>query len=166
MIALVVICFVLQTTVIQYIALGSVVPNLLIIVTSSIGFMRGNKEGLLTGFLCGLLIDIMYSDIMGYQAFIYMMIGYGNGYFRQVFYDEDIKLPLILIGTSELLYGLAIFTFSFFFQSKFNFMFYLNNIILPELIYTLLVTLILYQIIRKINQMLEEDERRRTRKFV
>lgn len=165
-IILVVVCFLLQTTLIPYIALGSITPNLLIVVTSSIGFMRGKREGLLTGFLCGLLIDIQYSDIMGYQAFLYMIIGYGNGFFQQLFYDDDIKLPLILIGTSEFVYGLFIFIFSFLLRSRFDFGFYLFNIILPELIYTLLVTLVLYQILRKINRYLEEDDRRRARKFV
>lgn len=163
---LVLICFLIQTTIVQYISLGSITPNLLIVVTSSIGFMRGKKEGMLTGFLCGLLIDVLYSDIMGYQALLYLMIGYGNGYFQQLFYDDDIKLPLVLIGVSELIYGIAIFIFSFLLRSKFDFSYYFYNIIIPELIYTLLITLILYQIIKKINHVLENDERRRASKFV
>lgn len=163
---LITMCFLIQTTLLQYISLGSITPNLLIVVTSSIGFMRGNKEGLITGFFCGLLIDVLYSDIMGYQAFIYMIIGYGNGYFKQIFYDDDIKLPLILIGTSDFLYGLFIFTVSFLLRSKFDFIYYLHHVILPELVYTLLFTIVLYQIIRKINYHLEVYEKGRARKFV
>ncbi len=163
---LIIVCFLIQTTLVPYISLGSITPNLLIVITSSIGFMRGNKEGLITGFFCGLLIDIFYSDIMGYQAFIYMLIGYGNGYFKQIFYDDDIKLPLILIGTSDFLYGMFIFLISFLLRSKFDFIFYLQHIILPELVYTLLFTIVLYQIIRKINSRLEIYEKGRARKFV
>lgn len=163
---LIVVCFLIQTTLFQYIALGSITPNLLIVITSAIGFIRGKKEGLLTGFLCGLLIDILYSDIMGYQAFIYMIIGYLNGYFQQMFYDDDIKLPLLLIGSSEFVYGLIIYICSFLLQSKFDFSIYLYQIILPELIYTLLVTLVFYQVILKINQSLEAYEKRRNSKFV
>ncbi len=165
-IALILICFLIQTTLLSYVALGSITPNLLIIITSSIGFMRGKKEGLITGFLCGLLIDVLYSDIMGYQAALYMVIGYANGYFQQLFYDDDIKLPLVLIGSSEFLYGLTIYVFSFLLRSKFDFSTYLYHIILPELIYTLLVTIILYNIIERINRWLVEDERRRASKFV
>lgn len=159
-------CFIIQTTIVPYIALGSITPNLMIVVTASIGFMRGKKEGLFTGFLCGLLIDVLYSDYMGYQAFFYMMIGYGNGYFKRLFYDDDIKLPLVLTGVSEFLYGSAMYIFSFLLRSKFDFKFYFLDIIVPELIYTLLITLILYQIIRRINHWLEEDEKRRASKFV
>ena len=34
-----------------------------------------------------------------------MYIGYANGYFNQIFYGEDIKLPMALISASELAYG-------------------------------------------------------------
>ena len=82
-------CFLLETTIFQKLALASVIPNTLIIVTSSFGFMRGKKEGLVIGFACGLLKDIMYGNLIGFYALIYMMIGYANGFFESVFYDEE-----------------------------------------------------------------------------
>ena len=38
-------CFLLETTVFQKLAFASIIPNLLIIVTSSFGFMRDKKKG-------------------------------------------------------------------------------------------------------------------------
>lgn len=163
---LVLICFLLESTVMHYFALGSITPNLLIVITSVIGFMRGKKEGLLTGFCAGLLIDLFYADYIGFQAFFYMIIGYGNGYFQRLFFDDDIKLPLLLIGASEFIYGLGIFLTSFLLRSKFNFGFYLIHIIIPELVYTLIATLFLYQIVRKLNHWLEETERRSVNQIV
>ena len=52
---LITVCFLLETTVFQKLAFASIIPNLLIIVTSSFGFMRGQKEGMIIGFFCGLL---------------------------------------------------------------------------------------------------------------
>ena len=163
---LIFLCFLLQTTVLKSISFGSISPNLLIIVTSTIGFMRGKKEGMFVGFLCGLLIDIYSSKYIGGQALLYMIIGYVNGFFQRIFYDDDIKLPLGLLTGSELAYGFCMYFFFFFLRSKFNFFYYLDNIILPELVYTLLASLILYQIIRKINHWLETEEKRSGRKFV
>lgn len=163
---LVLFCFILQSTLLHNFALGSITPNLLIVITSSIGFMRGKKEGMLTGFLAGLLIDIFYGNYMGVQAFIYMVLGYSNGYFQKLFYDEDVKLPLILIGGSEFIYGLLMFVTMFMLRAKFNFVYYLVHIILPELVYTLLATLLLYQLVRKLNHWLELSEKRSINKFV
>lgn len=56
----VVLCFILQCSVFNSLALGGIIPNLMIILTSSFGFMRGEKEGLLIGFFSGLLCDIFF----------------------------------------------------------------------------------------------------------
>mgnify|MGYP000027243937 CR=1 FL=1 len=59
----VVLCFILQCSVFNSLALGGIIPNLMIILTSSFGFMRGEKEGLLIGFFSGLLCDIFFGRV-------------------------------------------------------------------------------------------------------
>ena len=59
---LILLAFVLQGTVFQTLSIASIVPNLLLILTVSFGFMRGKKEGMFVGFFCGLLIDIFYGS--------------------------------------------------------------------------------------------------------
>ena len=159
-------CFLLESTVFSNLSFAGITPNLLIVVTSSFGFMRGKKEGMVIGFISGLLIDIMFHDLVGFYALVYTLIGYGNGLFRKIFYPDDIKLPLILISASDLIYGHIVFIFMFVMRSKFHYVYYLKNIIIPELIYTILVTLILYQVILHINQRLEAEEKRSASKFV
>ena len=95
-----------------------------------------------------------------------MLIGYGNGFYQRVFYDEDIKLPLALIAGSEFLYGMVIYVLLFMLKSDFHFLHYLRHVIMPELVYTILVTLVLYQIILHINRRLEEEEKRSASRFV
>ena len=163
---LIIVCFLLETTVFQKLAFASIIPNLLIIVTSAFGFMRGQKEGMNIGFFCGLLKDILGGDLLVFYALIYMLIGYGNGFFKRVFYDEDIKLPLVLIAGSEFVYGMVIYVLLFLLKSDFHFLYYLGHVIMPELVYTILVTLVLYQIILHINRRLEEEEKRSASRFV
>ncbi len=138
----------------------------MIIVTATFGFMRGKKEGLIVGFISGLLVDIMFGDLIGFYALIYTVLGYANGYFRRIFYSDDIKLPLVLIAASDLIYGHLVCIFMFIMRSKFNYFYYLGTIILPELIYTILITLGLYQLILFINKKLEAEEKRSASKFV
>lgn len=165
-VCIIIACFVLECTVFQRISFASITPNLMIIVTSSFGFMRGKRDGMMVGFLSGLLIDIMFSDLIGFYTLIYTVLGYANGFFRKIFYDDDIKLPLILIATSDFLYGNIVCIFMFIMRSRFDYFYYLKSIIFPELIYTILVTLILYQLILQINKKLESEEQRSASKFV
>ena len=157
---IIVVCFLLECTVFQKIAFASITPNLLIIITSAFGFMRGKKEGMFVGFLSGLLVDIFFNELIGFYALIFMVIGYVNGFFKRIFYAEDIKLPLILIAASDFIYAHIVYIFLFIVRSRFNYLYYLNHIIMPELIYTILV------LILHINQKLEAEEKRSASKFV
>lgn len=165
-ILIIITCFLLECTVFQKLAFASITPNLLIVVTSSFGFMRGKKEGMFVGFLSGLVTDIFFSELVGFYALIFMVLGYINGFFQRIFYDEDIKLPLILIAASDFIYGNIVCIFMFIMRSKFSYIYYLSHVIMPELIYTILVTLVLYQLILHLNQKLEAEEKRRASKFV
>ena len=160
------ICFLLQSTLFQTLSIASISPNLLIVVTSSFGFMRGRKEGMWIGFFSGLLLDIFFGSVIGFYAMIYSCIGYVNGFFRKWFFPDDIKLPLILIAASDFSYNILVYLFLFFLRGRFRIDYYLLNIMLPELVYTILVTIVLYFIILKINKKLEKIEKRRASKFV
>ena len=154
---MILISFLLQSTVFKALAIGSISPNLLVVLTSSFGFMRGKKEGLWVGFFCGLLEDIFYGRLLGMHAVMYMYIGHVNGYFNRIFYGEDIKLPIFLISVSELAYGLGTYAVMFLMRSRFAFFYYLTRIILPELVYTVILTLVFYRIIYSVNRNLEKN---------
>jgi len=158
--------FLLESMLFPHIALASITPNLLLIITASIGFMRGKQEGMFIGFFCGLLLDFYFGDYIGLYALIYMFIGYGNGFFKRLFYDDDIKLPLALIAGSDFLYGLFTYLLIFMLNGDFRFLYYLQHIIIPEMLYTIIVTLIFYYIILRVNQQLEAEEQRSASKFV
>lgn len=165
---IIIVCFLLETTIFQHLSIASVIPNLLVVVTSSFGFMRGEKEGMFVGFLSGLITDIFFGigNMIGFYALIYTLIGYGNGMFHKLYYNEDIKLPLLLISGSEFLYGVVIYVLMFLMRNRFDFPYYLIHIIMPELMYTFLITLGLYPLILHINRRLEEKEKRSASKFV
>lgn len=159
-------CFILQCTVFRSLAFAGIVPNLLIMLTSSFGFMRGEKEGLIIGFCCGLLCDIFYGDVLGFQALIMMYIGYINGKFCRIFYPEDIKLPLALIVVSDLSYGVICYVLMFLLRGRLDFPYYFTHIILPEAVYTIVVTCLFYPVFLKLNERMEAKEKRSARKFV
>ena len=155
------VAYVLQCTVFPVLDIAGIKPNLLLIVTASFGFMRGSKSGMLVGFLSGLLIDIQFGKMIGFYALIYLVVGFLNGLFEQMFYDEDIKLPLF-----DFLYGITIYFFTFLLNSDFRFTYYLNRIIVPEMIYTIVITLGVYPLLLFINHKLEAEEKRSASKFV
>ena len=160
------ICFLLQSTIFHKLSLGGIIPNLMIILTASYGFMRGRKSGLLIGFFSGLLMDIFFSDVLGFYALLYMYIGYLNGVFKKMFYPEDIKLPIALIVGSDFLYNILIYLISFFLRGRFQFIYYFLNIIVPEMVYTIIATCILYPLLLLSERLLERNNKEGVSKIV
>ncbi len=159
---LILVSILLQSTVCQMISIASIKPNLLIILTVSFGLMRGRKEGMMTGFFCGLLTDIFFESVIGFNALIYLWVGYFSGYFYRIFYDDDIKTPLFLISVSDLAYGIIQYGFMFLLRGRIHFFYYLGRVILPEVVYTLILTIICYRILYNINQQLSSTDLKRS----
>ena len=76
----------------------------------------------------------------------------------KVFFDEDIKVPMILVAVSDLGYNLLFYVIQFAFRMRFDFGAYFQHTILPEMVYTVLLTIIFYRIYFFINKTLVEDE--------
>lgn len=162
----IIVCFVLQCSVFSNLAFAGIIPNLMIILTSSFGFMRGEKEGLVIGFFCGLLSDVFFGNFLGFYALVLMYIGYINGKFSRIFYPEDIKLPIALIVISDLSYGVLCYILMFLLRGRFHFIYYFTRVILPEALYTIVITMFLYPVLLKTNEKLEAREKRSAQKFV
>lgn len=163
---LIILSFLLQCSVFPYLELAGVAPNFLIILTSTFGFMKGRKEGIIVGFFCGLLMDLFQGSYLGLYSLLYLYIGYLNGFFRKIFFGDDLKLPLLLIGASDFLYGIIVYLFMAIVYHKYQFGFYLKGVMLPEVIYTVLVSVVYYYVILKWNQKIEKNKKRGSDSFV
>ncbi len=141
----VVLCFILQCTFFQAVSFSGVVPNLLIIITSVSGFAGGKKDGMLIGFLSGLLVDIFYGSVLGVNALIFLYIGFMNGFGNRVFYPEDVKFPMIFITLSDMACLMLQYIFGFLLKARLDLPFYFLRVMLPEMVYTIVVTIIVYR---------------------
>lgn len=148
--------YLLQSTLFSFIDFADIVPNLLIIFTVSIALIRGKTEGCLVGFFSGLLMDIGFGSYFGLYALCYLIIGYFLGSFNQIYYEEDITLPLLIISLGDVFYGLFMFTFRFLPRGRLDIWFYLKRIILPEMVYTVIVSIVLYRFILYICKRLDK----------
>ena len=162
----IIISFILQTTVLRYVDLGGIVPNLLIIMTAGFAFMRGDKSGIWVGFFCGILVDVFFGTYLGFYALIYMYLGFIVGKFNKIFYPENVLLPLALIISSDFLFGFICYCLLFMFRNKFDLHYYMMSVIIPEMVYTTLAALFVYPILVRMNTYLEEVEERSAKKFV
>ena len=163
---LILVMFFLQNNIFAASSLVVTVPNLLLILTFSFGFIRGSTEGMLIGFVCGLLNDVFFSETLGLSAMVYTVLGYSMGLLGRIYYTEFVSMPIVLCVISDLLYHLGTFVLAFALRGQLRFDVYFRDIVLPELLYTAVLTLLLYPLFGRINGWIESWEKRRTKSFV
>lgn len=154
--------FLLQNNIFAAIPLVDTTPNLLLLVTISLGLLHGQVSGLLVGFFAGLMLDIFGGDVLGQYALILCLLGYGCGFFNPYFYMDSLLLPLAACAVAELLYGGYVYIFGFLLRGRFDIGYYFSRVILPETIYTMIVLVIVYRFLIFVNRRLELASKRRS----
>ncbi len=154
--------YVLQSTVFTtYFSIGNITPNLILMFACIVGFMRGRRSGMLTGFFGGMLVDIMNGGIVGFTPLLYLLSGFFNGFFHKEYNKEQLLLPIGLVAMCDFAYGILFYFFNFLFRNRLNFGYYILNIILPEVVYTVVVTIFAYILVYYINRKLDYIDRKR-----
>lgn len=158
---LMILAFTIQNCIFPLMPFLSASPNLLLILTFSFGFMDGKRSGMLYGLLAGLLLDLFYSGPFGFYTLFYINMGYINGICTKYYYEDYITLPLLLCVVNELAYNLYIYIFRFLLRGRLNFTYYFRELMIPEIIFTVITTLFVYRLLLYINRHLNELEKRR-----
>lgn len=154
----------LSITIFQFLRIGGIMPNWMIIVIVSFGLLRGSKEGAFIGFAAGLLQDITFGLSIGPMGILYAIIGFVCGKFNKNFYRENFILPFLCTICSEFVVNIVSLVV-FLGLKETNIFFFVRSLFIPELIYTATLSLVLYQIMYIINEKIEIHERRTRNMF-
>lgn len=96
--AVIVLALALQSTVLVKMTLLGVVPELVLVVVVSLGYLDGERVGTASGFFGGLMLDLLLpQSIIGLTALVYTLVGYGVGTMRQFAQGESVWTPVFAV---------------------------------------------------------------------
>jgi rod shape-determining protein MreD len=157
--------YLLQVTLGRVIAIGNIMPNLLIILPVLFGFLHGKNEGMFVGFFAGFMYDLFFSGLFGFSSLIFIYIGYFAGVFNQKYEENEMLVPLALLLLSNFSFEFLSYIGNFLLHNRLHVIYYVSRFMLPEVVYTLLVTVILYRPMVYLNAKLESSGKRRLSNF-
>ena len=157
--------FILQTTLFPLLAVRGIFPNTALIIVTSYALLRGSKEGAVMGGFTGLMMDIFFSKMIGFYTLLYLGIGLLFGRSQKNFYRENYILPIIFCAVSTVMYQAVLYIVGFVFRGEGNLLYFLFSVLGPELVYTAIVTILVYRILFGINEWLELKEKYKYRLF-
>lgn len=150
---------VIQSTWISGIELFNVIPNLFVVYVIVVGCFCSRVEGAVVGFSFGMMLDMLSGGIWGLFSLLYMVLGFSTAHFcDRVFGQKNIVLALILVlicsWASEFIY----YIISFLSVENMSLKYAIINVIFPEGIYNVIITLPVYFIFRKIAKYIYVDK--------
>ena len=157
-----ILCFLLQSTVMPAVSMAGVVPDLLLILVIAVAYTRGRVAGMLTGLAAGLLTDVCFNEMVGLCALFYLCIGYLAGFSQKIYDERDYMLPMLMIVAGEFVYSFAYYVAYFLLRSRTEFGYYFIHLILPRMVYTVLAAVVLYPLLlgghRLVLRLVEKEE--------
>lgn len=153
------ILFLLQTCIFTNLSFNGIVPNLMLMVVCIYGVIRGETDGIIAGFFCGLILDLLYSSVLGYNALLFMYAGYINGLMNKLYFEFEHKIAIFCVALTDILIGVVNYVILGLLKGRFNIGYFFSNIIFPEVVYTVLLYIAVYPLIVYIEHRFIDSEK-------
>lgn len=145
---LVLLLFLLESTVFQFLIPHSgawnILPRFALVGVIMIALFLGRREGLLYGFVFGLLQDVLFGQVIGVYTLSMMIAGYFSGLILMLFHRSIAvvasTVALILFGHEWLLYSI----YRLFLTTTVDVQWIISNQILPSVGANLFFAILLY----------------------
>lgn len=96
------ITIILQSTIISGIRIAGVSPSLAIPVVVALSMGFGSVTGAYAGLVLGLLEDVLFSQVLGFRALLYFIIGLVIGNVEYRFNPKDYKTGLFITAVATI----------------------------------------------------------------
>lgn len=150
------IIYFLQSNFFNWFTIAGVKPNLFIILTLFISLFAGAKIGTAYGIFFGIFLDVVIGRSIGISSIMYALVGAIGGYFDKNFSkDSRMTIMLMVIGTT-LLYEIGNYVISIMRLSIQIEVLSFVRVLLIEIIYNVIITIILYPLIQKVGYKVED----------
>lgn len=101
--AFLVACIILQSTVLRYLTVYDVIPNIYLIFLVYTAFYNGGLHGTTCGFISGLIEDVISISPLGFHALIKMIIGSLFSSFNGLVILDSLIMPMFLVTFATIL---------------------------------------------------------------
>jgi len=100
-----VICILLQSTILGKIAIRGVRPDLALIVLIFVAIRRGSMVGQVSGFAAGFLEDVMNVSPLGFHSLLRAVLGFISGLLAGNMFIDPFLMPIVLTVVATILKG-------------------------------------------------------------
>jgi len=97
---------ILQATIVPQLKLWGIFADLPVLVVTSWSLLQGAREGMVWGFVAGLVVDLLSGAPFGAATFALIAAGFVSGMGQATVFRTHIALPLIVTFLATIIYNL------------------------------------------------------------
>lgn len=153
---------VLQTTVMPFLQVGNIRPDLPLMVTVSMSLIFGREAGITVGFFSGLLWDLLTAQFFGMHTLAKLITGYAVGSFEKKVFKENPILPMAAIFLATFAHELVLYVCAHMLEIKAPLFLLMGRIMGPTAVFNTLVMPFVYFAILRFSSVLWSKERQMT----
>lgn len=140
--------FLVQTTFMQFLRIGGVIPNLSLIFVVSFAAIHSKREALGLAVFLGAFQDLFASKVLSINLMIYVAIVFIIGSSEEHIFEDNILTPLVLMIVSTLFYHL-VYSIAMFFLGNPIFASTIIEMVLKETVYNVVTGMVIYTMLFK-----------------
>ena len=150
------IIYIIQTNFFNWFNIAGIKPNLYVIFILFIGLFAGRKMGISYGIVFGIILDLLANTNIGITSLMLGVIGYLGGYFDKNFSKENRMTIMSMQIGATIIFELGTYIINALIQSYEIEIITFIKILLIEILYNTLLTIIIYPIMQKLGYKIEE----------
>lgn len=136
--------------------LAGIKPNIFVIFVLIVGLFSGKSKGIAIGIVSGIFLDFFIGKSIGITAVMLGIVGFFGGYLDQNFSKDSRFTLIIMIIITTMLYEMGYYLLNHFINSFDIEILLLTKIIVIEVVFNCIITIILYPTILKLGYILEK----------
>lgn len=144
------IVFIIQSTLVQYIGIFGIVPNVLLAAIIAVSLSSETIEGACLAALCGVVFDLMFGRVFGMSTLLYTYVALLSRALLELMYEKTVVSTMLITFVGTLIYQCVTFFFSFAIWGEGSFWFLFFRAMLPTAVYTGITQVAIYFINEKL----------------
>ena len=147
----------LQENFFDWFTIAGVMPNLFVIYILFIGLFSGRNKGASYGICIGLVLDTIIGNKMGIYTITLGAVGFVSGTFAKNFSKDSRITIMLMVAGLTFVYELIVYLLNYFLLDANLEIFIFLKILVIEVIYNIILTIIIYPLLKKFGYYIEHE---------
>lgn len=147
----------LQANFFKWFTIAGIKPNLFVIYILFIGLFGNKSMGIVYGAVWGIFLDLLFGERVGINLFGLTLIGIIAAIFDKNFSKDSRITIMFMVFGSTIIFEMITYVMNYFLYSANIEMLKFIEILIIEVIYNILITIIVYPLIQKFGYYIENE---------